>query len=120
MSHDKSKNKDSSTPIYSTTERNVKSCPASPTRPLDIDDLFSSPDNNKPNLEILKQHLLLEGRLTENAALHIIEAGANILREEPTMINIDAPITICGDIHGQFYDLAKGHEIVDSKQKTTA
>lgn len=28
-----------------------------------------------------------------------------IFLEEPTILSIDTPLTICGDIHGQFYDL---------------
>ena len=158
-------------PVYSTRDRNCKTVPVPPTHPLDIDDLFLHPSDtdDKPDLEILKQHLLLEGRLTERAALRIIDAGkhaccrlfdlayvicqsvvvvleygrreggdraettrllsqtvnktivlvrarspavrlvlgAAVLREEPTMLSIDAPLTICGDIHGQLYDLVK-------------
>ena len=62
---------------YTTKERNCKTVPLPPTHYLDIADLFSNPSDpdDKPNLEILKQHLLLEGRLTEPAALRIIEAG---------------------------------------------
>jgi serine/threonine-protein phosphatase 2B catalytic subunit len=65
------------TPKYTTKDRNCKTCPAAPAHRLDIDDIYSHPSDpdDKPNLDILKQHLLLEGRLTEQAALRIIENG---------------------------------------------
>jgi hypothetical protein len=67
----------SSSAKFSTTERNCTTIPAPPTRRLDIGDLFSNPSDSKdkPNLEKLQQHILLEGRLTEQAALRIIETG---------------------------------------------
>jgi serine/threonine-protein phosphatase 2B catalytic subunit len=80
-SKDKSRDAASSAePKYSTTERNCKTVPEPPTHRLDIKDLFSNPSNpkDKPNLEVLKQHIILEGRLTEEAALRIIETGKNI------------------------------------------
>lgn len=71
------KSSSSSSTKPSTTERFCTSVPAPPARRLDIADLFSKPSdtNAKPDLEKLKQHLILEGRLTEQAALRIIESG---------------------------------------------
>ena len=64
----------------STTERNCTSVPAPPSRRLTIDDLFGNPTakNAKPNLDKLREHILLEGRLTEEAALRIIQTGKQI------------------------------------------
>jgi serine/threonine-protein phosphatase 2B catalytic subunit len=72
---------------------------------------FSPQDRSKPNLPFLKQHFYREGRLTEDQALFIIEECTRILAEEPNMLEMDAPITVCGDVHGQYYDLMKLFEV---------
>lgn len=75
------------------------------------DQFFSPHDRSKPNLQFLKQHFHREGRLTEEQALFIIEAGTQVLKSEPNLLEMDAPITVCGDVHGQYFDLMKLFEV---------
>ncbi|CAF1297770.1 unnamed protein product [Adineta ricciae] len=106
---------------YSTKERNCQTVRTPPIHRLAIDDIYhnSADPDDKPDLDILKEHLLLEGRLTERAALRIIETGAAILRDEDTMLTVTAPLTICGDIHGQLYDLFKLFDVGGSPATTS-
>ncbi|KAF4120558.1 hypothetical protein GMORB2_2996 [Geosmithia morbida] len=95
----------------STVERVCKDVQA-PATFLPTDEQFFEDDtHSKPDLNFLKQHLYREGRLTEEQTLWIIAKGTEILRSEPNLLEMDAPITVCGDVHGQYYDLMKLFEV---------
>lgn len=54
---------------------------------------FSKSDPSKPDVAFLKNHFYREGRLSEEHALYILEKGTEILRNEPNLLHVDAPVT---------------------------
>ncbi|KAF8634050.1 hypothetical protein AX17_004314 [Amanita inopinata Kibby_2008] len=96
-------------PDANTTGRMVQSVPEPASfKPTDTD-LFTLNEYGErvPNASYLKQHFFREGRLTEEQALYIIERTTEMLAKEPNLVHVSSPVTICGDIHGQYYDLMK-------------
>jgi serine/threonine-protein phosphatase PP1 catalytic subunit len=49
--------------------------------------------------------------VTEQELLWLVVQVKAILIEQPTLLRVDAPAVICGDIHGQFLDLLRVFEI---------
>lgn len=56
-------------------------------------------------IDALLSRLFLCECPTEKEVKKLCELGAEVLSKEPNVIHLTAPITVCGDIHGQFYDL---------------
>ena len=49
--------------------------------------------------------LMKKELLAETAIREICEKSKEILMRESNVVHISAPVTVVGDIHGQFYDL---------------
>ena len=41
----------------------------------------------------------------EHCALQLLKMGADVMSQEPNVLDLKTPITVCGDLHGQFYDV---------------
>ncbi|KLO14018.1 serine/threonine protein phosphatase 2B [Schizopora paradoxa] len=102
----------------STQERVIKDVQAPAMSIPTSMQFFSKDDPSKPDIAFLKNHFYREGRVTEEQAMFILEKGTELLRNEPNLLEVDAPITVCGDIHGQYYDLMKLFEVGGSPADT--
>lgn len=89
-------------------DRVVTSVKPPPHIPLEHNLLFSS---GNPNWAALKNHLYKEGRINKSDLLLIVDMATRSFRQEPNLLQLNDPITIVGDVHGQFYDLVKLLEI---------
>ena len=60
---------------------------------IPTDDVFFSTEEGKPDVEFLKDHFSREGRIKEEHALYIIDKATQLLRAEPNVLTVDAPVT---------------------------
>ncbi|KAF9359055.1 3',5'-cyclic-nucleotide phosphodiesterase (PDEase) (3':5'-CNP) [Mortierella sp. NVP85] len=102
----------------STIERYNKDVQA-PAVNIPTDDVFYSKEfPDRPDIAFLKNHFYREGRITDDQAIYILQKGTELLKKEPNLLEVDAPITVCGDIHGQYYDLMKLFEVGGNPAET--
>jgi serine/threonine-protein phosphatase 2B catalytic subunit len=60
-----------------------------------------------PKWKVLKGLFAREGRISKRDCMTIITKATDIFRREPNLIQLQDPVTVVGDVHGQFYDLLK-------------
>lgn len=94
--------------IY-TKERVVKTIDSPATFTPSDDQVFLP--SGLPNCDFLKDHFFKEGRLKEEQAIRILNDATDLLASEPNLLQVPAPVTVCGDVHGQYYDLMKLFEV---------
>ncbi|RUS13519.1 Metallo-dependent phosphatase-like protein [Endogone sp. FLAS-F59071] len=105
--------------VVSTKDRVVKDVQGPATSLPTDEEFFSSERPELPDVAFLKNHFYREGRLAEDQALYILQKGCELLKKEPNLLEVGAPITVCGDIHGQYYDLMKLFEVGGDPASTT-
>ena len=90
-------------------DRSVSSVPLPLSKSLAPRLVYSKGDT--PNWKSLKEAFLREGNLAKADCLSIITKAGEIFRREQNLIQMQDPVTVVGDIHGQYYDLLKIFEV---------
>ncbi|EGR31816.1 ser thr protein phosphatase family protein, putative, partial [Ichthyophthirius multifiliis] len=85
-------------------------------RPLSKDLMWGKHD--KPNWKQISDHLQKEGKIDKENLIKLIYECNRILKNEPNLLQMSDPVTVVGDIHGQFYDLLKILEVGGNPSKT--
>jgi len=86
----------------------VKTVKPPPHKPLSKQLLWPDSKNpKKPDWKALKEHFHREGHINKEDVLKLVTEVNRILKAEGNLLYIYDPITVVGDIHGQYYDLMK-------------
>jgi diadenosine tetraphosphatase ApaH/serine/threonine PP2A family protein phosphatase len=70
------------------------------------------------DIDAFIQDLLAHRDIDESDMICVLRLAQELLFEEGTYVNLTLPITICGDIHGQLYDLMSIFEITGQPDTT--
>jgi len=99
-------------------DRVVKSVRPPPHRPLLKQLIWPDKLRGKPDWKTLRDHLQKEGRITKEDLIKLINDCNKILKNEGNLLHLQDPLTVVGDIHGQFYDMLKILEVGGNPENT--
>jgi len=97
-------------------DRVMKDVLPPPHLPLPHNKLF--PKKGLPDWKILRDHLTREGVIEKSDLLLLISLFKAQIKTEPNILKIQDPVTVVGDIHGQYYDLLKCLEVGGNPENT--
>lgn len=78
--------------LFAFCNQSLVAVPPAPKIPKDKE-LFPIEGTAIPNVQFLKAHFFDEGKLSEEQVCRIVEAGTELLANEPNLLEIPAPIT---------------------------
>eukprot|EP00922_Rhytidocystis_sp_ex-Travisia-forbesii_P041810 GHVS01062478.1.p1 GENE.GHVS01062478.1~~GHVS01062478.1.p1 ORF type:complete len:528 (+),score=71.72 GHVS01062478.1:163-1746(+) len=87
-------------------DRQVEDVEPPPAQPISAELLYPG-GSSTPSWRNLKAHLTREGRVQQEDCMDIIKKLSDIAGAEPNLLRLKDPITVVGDIHGQYYDMLK-------------
>lgn len=87
-------------------DRQVKEVEPPPAQPISQSLLYPG-GTTVPSWRNLKGHLTREGRVRQEDCMDIIKKLTDITGAEPNLLRLKDPVTVVGDIHGQYYDMLK-------------
>jgi hypothetical protein len=77
--------------IRETLARQIREVPEPAKARLSYETLFIN--KGLPDYQLLKDHLIREGKLTDDAILGLVEKATELFRDEPNLLELDAPFT---------------------------
>eukprot|EP00347_Sterkiella_histriomuscorum_P002668 403367261 len=99
-------------------DRAMKDIVPPPHRPISDEVLYPTKNTNAPNWEALKNHMYREGRVSKEHCQRILRDTLAMIKKEPNLLSLHDPVTVVGDIHGQYYDFVKMLDVGGSPAKT--
>jgi serine/threonine-protein phosphatase 2B catalytic subunit len=91
------------TVTYALNQQRATSNPPPQWEPLPRNELFDG--TGLPILENVMKHFLKEGVLAAADAIDVFTRASALFKKEANVLTVQDPVTVVGDLHGQFHDL---------------